>query len=241
MALDRRLPDGKTAVFGSAGLIYQMGNMMYDRTTASLWSPTQHECVAGALTGTKLNALSCVITDWKSWRTLNPGTTALVGAQPPAQGVNYEQDPVLPRDYLRNTFIFFPVYGVDVANTPMRFKSVVFGVTGPDGKAVKAYEAGLLVKEKAWPVEDTIGGRKVSIQFDAQNGMLTATAEGKALLVERMFWICWAGAHKGTEVWQEETLRAVLRPGAGATTTTLPVGQSPLILTPAPAAPAAKP
>jgi hypothetical protein len=232
VALDRRLPDGTTAVFGSSGLIFQMGAVVYDRATASLWSPTRHECVAGPLTGTKLNALSCVMTDWKSWRTMHPATTALVGAQPPAQGVNYEQDPVLPADYLRNTFIFFPVYGVDVANTPMRFKSIVFGVTGPDGKAVKAYEAGLLVKEKTWPLEDTISGRKVALQFDPQNGILTATAEGKPLLVERMLWICWAGTHQATEVWQEDALRAALRPGASATTTTLPVGQSPLILTP---------
>lgn len=239
--LERRLPDGKTVVFGSAGLIFQMGNVMYDKATLSLWSPLQHECVAGPMVGTKLNAVSCVLTVWKEWRTLNPATTALVGAQPPAQGVNYEQDPVLPRDYLRNTFILFPVYGVDVAKTPMRFKSTVFGVTGPDGKTTKAYEAGLLVKEKTWPVEDKIGGQTVSIQFTVQNGILTATADGKPLLVERMLWYAWAGAHPATEVWQEDALRAALNPVA-VTTTTLPVGQSPLILAAPPTTvPAAKP
>lgn len=227
---DRRLPDGVTAIFGSSGLIYQMGNVMYDRGTGSLWSSLLHECVAGAATGTKLTPVSCVLTDWKNWRALNPATTVLVGAQPEAQGINYEQDPVLPRDYLRNTFILFPVYGVDVSKTPMRFKSTVFGVTGPDGKSFKAYEAGLLVKEKTWPVEDTIGGQKVSLQFSLDNGILTATADGKPLLVERMFWYCWSGVHPTTEVWQEEALRAALHP---PTAPAAPVaGDSPLIMAP---------
>jgi len=214
--LDRRLPDGKTLVFGSSGLIFQMTNVPYDRGSGSLWAPLARECVAGPMAGTRVNALSCVLTDWKSWKALHPATTALVGAQPAVQGVNYDQDPVLPRDYLRNTFIFFPVYGVDVAHTPMRFKSLVFGVTGPDGKSAKAYEAGLLLKEKSWPIEDTLGGQKVTLNFDAQSGILAATHGDKPLLVERMLWICWAGAHKETEVWQEETLRAMLKPVAPA-------------------------
>jgi len=39
VVLDRRLADGTTLLFGSAGLIYQTGIVMYDKATESFWSP----------------------------------------------------------------------------------------------------------------------------------------------------------------------------------------------------------
>jgi len=235
-------PDAETAIptFGSAGLIFQSANVLYDTGTYSLWSATERRCIAGERTGAELKPLQAEVMTWHAWKTLNPGTTVVVGTKPPLQ-VNYNVNPATPPDYLvaGNPFVHYPAYGLDVTTTPMWLKERVFGVTDSDGKAAKAYPVALL-KETKGAFEDTIGGHKVTLQFDPETQWLNAKdADGKPLLTEAMLWIAWFGAHPKSEVWQEEKLRKPLmqqtQPGAAlepekATPASAPAGK------PAPAA-----
>jgi hypothetical protein len=123
--------------------------------------------------------------------------------------INYELNPALPsNDYWRRAGILYPVYGFDVADSPLPMKAYVYGVTGPDGKTCKAYDSFTLQNEDVASFEDTIGGQKVLLNYDSTSRLLTATdAEGSPLLVETMIWMCWSGFHPDTEVWREDEAR----------------------------------
>ncbi len=207
-AFVRRLPDGTTPCFGSAGLLYQGAIVCYDRETYSLWSPTKHQCLAGPLAGTPLEPLPVAVTTWKEWTRLHPETTALVGTDPILK-LNYDGNPAAPPGYYMDRRVLYPVEGLDVTDTPMALKALVFGVSMPDGHA-KAYEAGMLT-EATGPIHDEIGGRGVVLEYDSKANILSATTEaGEPLIVEGMYWFAWFGAHPDTEVWQEERMRGLL-------------------------------
>jgi hypothetical protein len=211
IAMLRTRPDGKVGLFGSAGLIYQSAIMMYDLDTMSLWSSTEHRCVAGDSCGIGLEPVQATITNWQAWKSRHPNTTVLVGTNP-VLPLNYEANPAVPRDYLNDPRILYPVYGLDVARTPVRLKSLVFGVAGPDGKSVRAYDVGLLIQSSG-PFEDALGGLKVTCEYTREGNIFSVkSADGKPLLTEMMFWMAWAGAHPNTEVWQEGKLRAAMNP-----------------------------
>jgi len=207
-AMERTLPDGTTLVFGSAGLLFQGANVLYDTKTLSLWSPVERRCVAGELADARLEPLQATLTSWHSWKGLYPDTSALVGTEP-TLSINYDTNVAVPSaTYYRDTFVPYPVYGLDISRTPLPLKTFVIGVTGPDGESFKAYPIALL-REVSGPIEDTIGGQEVSLEYDANSGILTARdAQDRPLLWEQMFWFCWAAAHPETEVWQEERFRA---------------------------------
>lgn len=236
-AMTRVLPDGKTAFFGSAGLLYQSAIVLYDVDALGLWSATERRCLSGERAGATLKPVQTVMTTWKTWKEMFPDTTALVGTNP-SLPVDYEKNAAIPDNYLRHLGFLYPVYGTTPEKSSVRFKWPVFGVTGPDGKSTKAYEVNLMVRElkpaepakgaeaPAAPVlEDTIGGKKVLIQFDPKTYLFVAKDEsGAPLLTESMLWIAWVGAHPDTEIWQEAKLRAMIHP---PTTTTLPGAETP--------------
>ena len=210
-AMERTLPDGTVPSFGSSGLLYQGGTVLYDIETESLWSPFERRSIAGEQTGSQLKPVQATVTVWRAWKQLHPETTVFVATKPDL-GLDYHINAALPsQDYLTRQSELYPTYGFDPVATPMPPKVQVFGVTGPDGKATKAYEHTRLrfTDEK---IEDTIGGEKVFLEYNPETGILTAAdAAGRPLLVEGMFWFCWAGTHPETEVWQEADLREAFR------------------------------
>jgi hypothetical protein len=233
--------------FGSAGLVYQGAIVMYSKDTDvapdgkkvekfSLWSPTLRLCIAGERAGSRLRPLQAELVTWKTWKTLNPETTVLTGTKP-VQPFDYDGTMAVPRDYLnpQNPVLPHPVYGLDVEKNPFFPKASIFGITDSQGKAAKAYLPALL-REKPGPFEDTVGDRKLTLQFNPDTLILSAKdAEGNPVLTEAMFWIAWVGAHPNTEVWQADRLRAIRE---GQTSSTPAATASPAT-TPAPEAPSA--
>ena len=172
---------------------------------------------------------------WQTWKTLNPQTTVLTGTKP-VQPINYDANVAVPPDYLnpQNPTLPHPVYGWDVEKNPLSPKARVFGIADSQGKAAKAYVLGLL-REKTGPFEDTVGDRKLTLQFNPDTLILSAKdAEGNPVLTEPMLWIAWVGAHPNTELWQEDKLRAM----QAAQTSSMPAVTSAPATTAAPAAPA---
>jgi hypothetical protein len=219
--------------FGSAGLVYQGAIVMYSKDAAmaadgkkaekfSLWSPTLRLCIAGERAGTRLRPLQADLVTWQTWKTLNPETTVLTGTKP-ALPFNYDVNVAVPPDYLnpQNPSLPHPVYGLDVEKNLLFPKVRVFGITDSEGQAAKAYLVGLL-REKKEPFEDTVGDRKLTLQFNPDTLILSAKdSAGKPVLTEAMLWIAWVGAHPKTEVWQEQRLRA-LRAAQTASTPAAP-------------------
>ena len=231
--------------FGSAGLVFQGAIVMYSKDIVptadgkkaerfSLWSPTLRLCIAGERAGARLRPLQADLVTWQTWKTLNPQTTVLTGTKP-VQPFNYDVTMAVPPDYLnpKNPALPHPVYGLDVEKNPLSAKARVFGITDSQGKTARAYLAGLL-REKTAPFEDTVGDRKLTLQFNPDTLMLSAKdAEGKPVLTEAMLWIAWLGAHPNTELWQEDRLRAL----RAAQNASAPAGTSTPATTAAPEAP----
>ncbi len=206
--------------FGSAGLAFQGAIVMYSKDTVpaadgkkvekfSLWSPTLHLCLAGERAGSRLTPLQANLVSWQTWKTLNPQTTVLTGTKP-VLPINYGITMAVPPDYLdpRNPTLPNPAYGFDVEKNPLSPKAHVFGITDSQGKASKAYWA-VFLRDKPGPFEDTVGDRKLTLQFNPDTLILSAKdAEGKPVLTEAMLWIAWLGAHPNSQLWQEDKLRA---------------------------------
>jgi hypothetical protein len=207
--------------FGSAGLVFQGAIVMYSKDTEaapdgkkiekfSLWSPSFRLCIAGERAEARLKPLQADLVTWKTWKTLNPNTTALTGITP-GQSFNYDTTMAVPPDYLnpQNPGLAHPVYGFDAENNPFFPKARIFGITDSQGKVAKAYLPALL-REKKGPFQDTVGDRQLTLQFDPDTLILSAKdAQGNLVLTEAMLWIAWVGAHPDTQVWQEDRLRAM--------------------------------
>lgn len=196
-------------VFGVSGLMLQGSTVLYDFQTESLWWPVRHECIAGKLLNTPQTAVRTVVTTWKTWKTRHPETAALAGTDP-ASKFDYSKTIAAFEEYLKNRMILFPVYGLDITKSPMTMKALVFGVIGADGKAARAYNAGLLrrLDGAETSFKDTLGDAEITLAYDKTAGILNATdANGKPLFTESMLWAAWFGAHPKTEVWREKELR----------------------------------
>lgn len=70
---DRNI-DGNETTFGVSGLLYNTNLIPYDRSTNSNWSQILNESVNGDLEGKKADLIMLVETDWKTWKSLYPGT-----------------------------------------------------------------------------------------------------------------------------------------------------------------------
>ncbi|QCW98751.1 DUF3179 domain-containing protein [Aggregatimonas sangjinii] len=69
-----RIIRGQETTFGVSGLLYQTNLMPFDRATESNWSQLLNESVNGSLIGEKIDVITLVETDWKTWKDLYPDT-----------------------------------------------------------------------------------------------------------------------------------------------------------------------
>ena len=206
-AMRRTLPNGTVLSFGSAGLIYQGGIVLFDTQSESLWSPFTRVGLTGAHVGTPLPPVQTVLTTWQAWKRRHPETSAFVHTEPLLR-LNYEANPAVPSaEYLQNQRLYYPVYGYDIGASPMKLKEPVFGVIGINGTAARAYPLKLL-RETEGPFEDTLNGRAIRLNYDLSMDHLEAMDGDTALLTETCFWINWVGVHPKTEVWQADKLNA---------------------------------
>lgn len=74
---DRRIKE-KTLTFAVSGMLWEHSLVLIDNETESLWSQLLGEAMRGKLAGEQLTVIPSLITDWKSWRTQHPETTAML-------------------------------------------------------------------------------------------------------------------------------------------------------------------
>lgn len=70
--------EGKQLNFAVSGMLWKRSLVMRDDETDSLWSHILGKCMKGELKGTTLEIHPSSLTDWKSWKTMYPRTTAVV-------------------------------------------------------------------------------------------------------------------------------------------------------------------
>jgi len=155
IAYDRRLGD-RILDFGTSGLLYQSGLVMYDRQTESLWSHFTGEAVIGTLTGEELDLIPMSTVSWSDWLDAN------------ADGLVLSRDTGHRRSYGENPY---PGYD-DVDDPPFAFegevdgrlaaKERVVGIRGDDD-AVAIRTADLF---EARVVEIEVGGDPVVVWLE---------------------------------------------------------------------------
>lgn len=115
---------------------------MYDEETQSLWSHLLGKCMQGGLKGQELEIIPSVMTDWSSWKKLNPGTTVM----------NWPQRG--PFRYDRRIY------------NARSLKKYVVGIKS--GQKSKSYRFDLLKKNPL--VNDSLSNRHFVIWFDSKSG-----------------------------------------------------------------------
>ena len=73
---DRRVDDCELK-FIVSGLLWHRSLVMEDKETNSWWSQLQGECKHGDLKGKKLKTIPSLLTDWRTWKRLQPKTSVI--------------------------------------------------------------------------------------------------------------------------------------------------------------------
>jgi len=189
---------GQPLEFGVSGLLYNSDVLMYDRRTESLWSQLMAQAVSGPLRGTRLEALPIEHTTWRDWLARNPRTQVL------------SFDTGFARDYARDPYanyekvweLMFPVAHQDVRYDT---KEWVLGLRV--GGEAKAYPFSELARTSG-TLNDTVGGAKLTVRFDAANRSARAfDAQQRELAGVTAFWFAWYAFNPDTKVFKAQAGR----------------------------------
>ena len=193
----KSLVDGKPAIFGVSGLLYNSDVLLYDRQTESLWSQMIGTAIAGPQKGAKLEPIPTSHTSWADWLARHPET--LVLSEETGHARDYQRDPY--RGYGDSTRILFAVRHASEKYHP---KELVLALSlNGDQKAWPFLE---LRKRSAGELVDTLGGQTIRIEFDdAANTARAFDESGEQLPAMIAFWFAWYAFHPETKVYVAET------------------------------------
>lgn len=153
--------DGQVLEFGTSGLLYRSNNLMYDRSTETLWRQFTGEPVVGSLvdSGIKLEVLPVLLTTWGDWLATHPDTTVLdpETGYYPADLYSPEWDPQSIYHSLRQQpETSFPVWD---KSGRLPEKSEVLGLIA--GGEARAYPMEVLRQQPV--LNDTLGGHSLVV------------------------------------------------------------------------------
>jgi hypothetical protein len=184
--------NGQNLEFGVSGLLYNSDMLLYDRQTSSLWSQIQAQAISGPLIGSKLSMIAADYTSWQDWRKQHPD--GLVLDKNTGHARDYSRDPYA--GYENVATLYF-----DVQNRDQRFheKEPVVGLT-IDGNA-KVWPLSELKKVNKWPLQDSLGGTDLRINYRAQDKSVTIVdANGTRLPAVPAYWFAWVAFYPKTQV-----------------------------------------
>ncbi|MFQ5720615.1 MAG: DUF3179 domain-containing protein, partial [Acidobacteriota bacterium] len=211
VVFDARL-QGRRAVFGVSGLLYNSDVLMYDKRSMSLISQMMFQAVTGPLRGTRLATLPASTTTWETWKARHPATLVLSQNQP--YGRDYSTDPY--HWYRTSGNTMFPVRGDDTSRSS---KSWAWLVVTPGEELVVA-EAVLDKVAGDLPARFHVG-EGVTLRFDPAARELSGTDEAAgALLVVPGYWFALTAFHPDARDLAPDDLIPVqdeAAPGAGET------------------------
>jgi hypothetical protein len=190
-AFRRKLGD-RVLRFGVSGLVWNSGFLMFDRETQSLWSQFDGRALAGPLAGSTLERVSVRQETMLDWLRRAPNSVFL--ERPERKRIDYRYSPY--RSYWVQDKIPFEVKAQD-----RRFhaKEMALGVV-VNGKA-RAY-LGSIATGAGGRITDTLGGRKIEIEYDSGTALFRWKADPDVDVTES-YWFAWKAFHPETEIWKE--------------------------------------
>ena len=182
-----RVVAGAETEFGVSGLLHNNDLIMYDRSTGSIWQQITGRALAGPRRGDVLASVPVVMVLWADWLEAHPGAQVL---KPPAGPEKYVKNAY--GDYSASDRLLFPV---SVSDARLHAKKVIYGLE-LDGRSI-ALESGWLKEQGGW--EHEVDGSNVRLRVD-ETGGVSATVDGAAVPVHRMYWFAWYSFHPATSL-----------------------------------------
>ena len=198
----------KTLMLGTSDRLYDSNLLFFDQASKSLWSQIKGEAIAGPLTGQRLNALASVVTPWGIWKVYHPDTQVLNASA--ADVRNFANDSTARYD--RAQSVPWPVSTLDTRMAP---KERVLGLS--IGRAAVAFPFTSLAMAKP-PIAAEVGGKPVTIVFDAASKTAGAVVAGKHVAAYTGYWFAWATFHPNTTIWNSDASAAATTAGAAPAT-----------------------
>lgn len=166
---------GEAARFSASGYLYRSDLVLYDHTTASLWSQLLATAIRGSATGTALSLLPSSFTTWSRWREANPDTRVLL-PPPASETVTAPLEPVRVGS-AGGGHVGIAEVPSDAGDGRLPPRELVVGVRAPD--ATTAYP--LLAVREAGVVEDWVGTLPVAVAADPVPGAYVRVVDGEVL------------------------------------------------------------
>jgi hypothetical protein len=193
-AFDRRTASG-VKEFGVSGLLYNSNVLMYDRGSRpeGLWSQLLAKAVSGPNADRGLKPLPVELTTWADWRSRHPESKVLSNRTGHAR--DYGRNPYAR--YFNRPGLIFPVHPM---SDRLPEKAQVLGVWAEGGTA-RAYPLSAFASsQEPREIRDSIGGRKLTLQFDSRSNTLRIVEADPGLHWMYSFWFAWYAFHPNTEV-----------------------------------------
>lgn len=181
----------KPRKFGVSGLLYHSDVLMYDRENDSLWSQLKMQAVSGPDAGTPLTWLPSEHLTWAAWKEKYPNGEVL--STDTGHSRNYAGEAYA--DYFAFDGTMFPV---PHKRRELPNKARIAGVI-INGEA-KAYPLNALPNRQTF--QDTVGGEKLSVRYDAEKQHPQFTGENnEAVPFVVAFWFAWQAFYPDTLLW----------------------------------------
>ena len=157
--------DGQHVTFGTSGLLFDNNLVMYDRTSASLWSQMMVRGVCGSYISHEPALYAVTEMTWGGWKELHPQTTVVSFAT--GYPRNYNIYPYGNYREVDDTQILFPLSFADRRLAP---KALVHGIEHNGvARAYSLYDIGNQAERQA--INDQINDRAVLVVYDSVNEM----------------------------------------------------------------------
>ena len=185
-------PGDRHLDFGVSGLLYNSDMLLYDRQTSSLWSQIRAQAISGPMKGSALSLIAADYTSWQDWKRQHP------------EGLVLDLNTGHSRDYSRDPYAGYENVATlyfDVQNRDQRFheKEPVVGLT-IEGKA-KVWPLSELAKVDKWPLQDSLGGADLRINYRVHDKSVTIVdAKGVQLPAIPAYWFAWIAFYPDTQV-----------------------------------------
>lgn len=185
--------EGRRALFGVSGLLYNSDVLLYDRDTESLWSQLKMEAVTGPRLGEQLEWLPVEVTTWQTWRAAHPQTEAL--SLDTGYHRDYDRDPYA--GYAAGLRLMFPVERED---RRLPTKTWIAGILA-NGRP-KAYPLDRLPLDRV--LEDVVNGQTLRLAYDAASRALRVTdADERPVPVVQAYWFAWSAFYPDTLLYED--------------------------------------
>ena len=129
--------NGSVTEFGVSGLLFRNNLIPFDRNTDSEWSQMQLRGVSGELSGTNIERVDVIETNWSTWKEMYPDSEVLTtetGFSRNYQGFAYGSS------YLNNSTTLFPVKNEDNRlHEKERVHGIIANEPATEESAVKVY------------------------------------------------------------------------------------------------------